>query len=103
MGAAGAPGADGAAADGADEAAAVTAAPHDGAAAELRVLTALPHTAAILLQGALRAEGIGAQLARDGLAVVYGFDGGGYATRVLVPADEAARARRVLEALDAEV
>ena len=87
----------------ADGVSAGTAADAHGAAAGLRVLTALPHTAAILLQGALRAEGIAAQLARDGLAVVYGFDGGGYATRVLVPAGEVDDARRVLAALDAEV
>jgi hypothetical protein len=69
-------------------------------ATDLRVLTALPHTAAILLQGALRTEGIAAELARDGLAVVYGFDGGGFSTQVMVPGHEVERARQVLSELD---
>jgi hypothetical protein len=64
------------------------------------VLTALPHMAAVLLQGALRTEGIAAELDRDGLAAVYGLDGGGLATRVVVPADDAERALHVLSVLE---
>lgn len=64
------------------------------------MLTALPHTSAVLLQGALRTEGIAAELERDGLAAVYGLDGGGLATRVVVPADEAKRALRILSDLE---
>jgi len=67
---------------------------------EWRVLTALPHTSAVLLQGALRTEGIPAELHRDGLAVVYGLDGGGLATRVVVPAGDASRARLILSDLE---
>lgn len=65
-----------------------------------QVLTALPYTSAVLLQGALRAEGITAELERDGLAAVYGLDGGGFATRVVVPAGDAERARGVLSVLE---
>ena len=64
------------------------------------MLTALPHTSAVLLQGALRTEGIAAELERDGLAAVYGLDGGGLATRVVVPADDAKRALRILSDLE---
>lgn len=69
---------------------------------DLHVLTALPHTTAILLQGALRTEGIAAELERDGLAVVYGLDGGGFATQVMVPDHEVERAKQVLSDLDAQ-
>jgi hypothetical protein len=72
-----------------------------GSQGEWRVLTALPHTAAVLLRGALRNEGIVAELERDGLAVVYGLDGGGFATRVVVPAGHVQRARQVLSDLEA--
>ena len=71
-------------------------------ATDLHVLTALPHTTAILLQGALRTEGIAAELERDGLAAVYGLDGGGFSTRVKVPGHEIERARQVLSDLDAQ-
>jgi hypothetical protein len=54
----------------------------------------------VLLQGALRTEGIAAELERDGLAAVYGLDGGGLATRVVVPADDATRALRILSDLE---
>jgi hypothetical protein len=67
---------------------------------EWQVLTALPHTSAVLLQGALRAEGIVAELERDGLAAVYGLNGGGFATRIVVPASDAKLARGVLSALE---
>ena len=67
---------------------------------EWRVVTALPHTAAVLLQGALRAEGIRAELERDGLAVIYGLDGGGFATRIVVPAGDVERALDVLSDLE---
>jgi hypothetical protein len=67
------------------------------------VLTALPHLTAVLLQGALRAEGVAAELERDGLAVVYGLYGGGFSTRVLVPGAELRRARQVLAALESSV
>ena len=69
-------------------------------AGEWHVLTALPHTSAVLLQGALRAEGIAAELERDGLAAIYGLDGGGFATRVVVPARDAKLARGVLAGLE---
>jgi Putative prokaryotic signal transducing protein len=64
------------------------------------VLTALPHTSAVLLQGALRAEGVSAELERDGLAAVYGLDGGGLSTRIVVPRAEAERALRILSELE---
>jgi hypothetical protein len=67
---------------------------------EWRVLTALPHTSAVLLRGALRNEGIVAELERDGLAAVYGLDGGGFATRVVVPGGHVERARQVLSELE---
>lgn len=70
---------------------------------DMRVLTALPHTAAILLCGALRSEGVAADLHRDGLAVVYGLDGGGHATQVLVPERDIERAAALLRDLDAAV
>jgi hypothetical protein len=54
----------------------------------------------VLLQGALRAEGIAAELERDGLAAVYGLNGGGFATRIVVPASDAKLARGVLSALE---
>jgi hypothetical protein len=65
-----------------------------------RVVTALPHTSAVLLQGALRAEGVRAELERDGLAAVYGLDGAGLSTRIVVPAAEADRALRILSELE---
>ena len=72
-------------------------------ASDLHVLTALPHTTAILLVGALRSEGIAAYVQRDGLAVVYGFDGGGHATQVLVGRGDVERATQLLRDLDAPV
>jgi hypothetical protein len=70
-------------------------------AGQWAVLTVRPHTAAVLLRGALRTEGVDARLDRDGLAQVYGLDSGLHATRVLVPATEFERARSVLASLDA--
>jgi hypothetical protein len=67
------------------------------------VLTALPHTSAVLLQGALRAEGVAAELERDGLAAVYGLDGAGLSTRIVVPTDQADRAVRILSDLESSV
>lgn len=66
-----------------------------------QVLTVLDHTTAVLVRGALRAEGVRAELDRDALGVVYGLDTGGHATRVIVPGDQVAEARAVLAALDA--
>lgn len=68
--------------------------------ADWQVLTALPHTSAVLLRGALRAEGVRAELDRDALGVVYALSSGGHATRVLVHPDDARRARDVLIALE---
>lgn len=65
-----------------------------------RVLTALPHLSAVLLQGALQAEDIAAELERDGLAAVYGLVGGGFPTRVLVPGADVERAQQVLADLE---
>lgn len=65
------------------------------------VVVAADHTTAVLVRGALRAEGLRAELDRDGLGAVYGLSTGGHATRVLVPDAEAPRARAVLDALDA--
>jgi hypothetical protein len=67
---------------------------------ELQVLTVLPHMAAVLLCGALRAEGVRAELERDVLGAVYGLDSGGHATRVLVRPDDVERARAIVAALD---
>lgn len=66
-----------------------------------QVLTALPHTAAVLLRGALHAEGITAELDRDALSTVYGLDVGAFATRILVPDAQAQRAQQVVSTLDA--
>lgn len=68
-----------------------------------KVLTALPHTAAVLLRGALQAEGIAAEVDRDALSVVYGLDSGGHATKVLVRGRELRRARKLLADLEAPV
>ena len=65
------------------------------------VVTVLPHMAAVLARGALRAEGVEAELGRDALGVVYGLDSGGHATRVLVRPDDVERARAVLAGLEA--
>ena len=67
------------------------------------MLTALPHTSAVLLRGALRAEGIAAEVERDGLAAVYGLDGAGLSTRIVVPAHQAERAARILSDLESTV
>jgi len=67
---------------------------------EWHVITVLPHMAAVLLRGALQAEGVSARLDRDALAAVYGLDTGGHATRVLVRPSDADRARRVLTDLE---
>ena len=67
------------------------------------MLTALPHMTAVLLQGALRAEGIAVELEHDGLAAVYGLHGGGFSTSVLVPTAEVARAQRVVTELESAV
>lgn len=65
------------------------------------VLTVVDHTTAVLVRGALRAEGLRAELDRDALGAVYGLSTGSHATRVVVPGEEAAEARAVLDALDA--
>lgn len=67
---------------------------------EWHVVTVLPHMAAVLLRGALQAEGVQTRLDRDALGAVYGLDTGGHATRVLVRPVDAARARRVLVDLE---
>lgn len=67
------------------------------------VLTALPHTIAVLLCGALQAEGLRAQLERDALGVVYGLSTGGHATRVLVHPDDARNAHRLVAELETPV
>jgi multidrug efflux pump subunit AcrA (membrane-fusion protein) len=64
------------------------------------VVAVLPHMAAVLAHGALLAEGVEAQLGRDALGAVYGLDSGGHATRVLVRAGDAVRARELLADLD---
>jgi hypothetical protein len=64
------------------------------------VVTVLPHMAAVLLRGALQAEGVSARLDRDALGAVYDLDTGGHATRVLVRPADAGRARRVLTDLE---
>lgn len=64
------------------------------------VITVLPHMTAVLLRGALLAEGVRTELDRDALGAVYGLDTGGHATRVLVRSADLARARRVLAELD---
>lgn len=64
------------------------------------VVTVLPHMAAVLARGALLAEGVHAELDRDVLGAVYGLDSGGHATRVLVRAHDARRAREVLDAME---
>lgn len=71
--------------------------------AEWQVLTALPHTIAVLLCGALRAEGLRAELERDALGVVYGLNSGGHATRVLVHPDDARPAFELLAELETPV
>ncbi|CAN5771617.1 MAG: DUF2007 domain-containing protein [Actinomycetota bacterium] len=68
--------------------------------AELRVLTARPSVQAQLIKGALEAEGIVVRLDRDALGSVYGLDSGTFATRVLVPAVDVERARRLLAELE---
>lgn len=65
-----------------------------------RVITVLPHMAAVLLRGALQAEGVRTELDRDALGAVYGLDTGGHATRVLVRPADVDRARQVLAELD---
>jgi hypothetical protein len=64
------------------------------------VITVLPHMAAVLARGALVSEGVEAELGRDALGAVYGLDSGGHATRVLVRAGDAARARELLADLE---
>lgn len=64
------------------------------------VLTALPHTAAVLLHGALTTEGITARLDREALSGIYGLDSGGFATRVLVSDTDIGRARSVVAELE---
>jgi hypothetical protein len=64
------------------------------------VVTVLPHVTAVLLRGALLAEGVRTELDRDALGAVYGLDTGGHATRVLVRPADLDRARRVLAELD---
>lgn len=66
-----------------------------------QVLTVLDHTTAVLVRGALQAEGVRAELDRDALGAVYGLSTGGHGTRVVVPPHQAAEARAVLAALDA--
>ena len=66
------------------------------------VLTALPSLHAAVLRGALEAEGFTVQLDRPTLGAVYGFDGGAWATRVLVPPDQLERARAVLAEFESD-
>jgi hypothetical protein len=71
-------------------------------APDYRQLTALPFALATVLQGALEAEGVTATLEREGLSSIYGLDSGVFATRVLVPVEELARARELLDDLQNE-
>lgn len=64
------------------------------------VVTVLPHMAAVLLRGALLAEGLQTELDRDALGAVYGLDTGRHATRVLVRPADADRAHEVLQELE---
>jgi hypothetical protein len=75
---------------------------HTGAVPAFAVLTALPSLHAEVLRGALQAEGFTVQLDRPTLGTVYGFDGGAWATRVLVPPDQLERARQVLADFEAD-
>jgi len=63
-----------------------------------RQITALPSVVAEVVRGALEAEGFDVRLERDSLGSVYGLDTGQWATRILVPAEQWARAREVLAA-----
>lgn len=67
-----------------------------------QVLTVLDHTTAVLVRGALQAEGVRAELDRDALGAVYGLNTGSHATRVLVPPDQVADARSTLAELDGD-
>lgn len=55
-----------------------------GYMASYRLLTTRPAAEAHVLLGALRAEGLDAQLERDGLGAIYGLTSGAFATRVLI-------------------
>jgi hypothetical protein len=67
-----------------------------------QVLTVLDHTTAVLVRGALQAEGVRAELDRDALGAVYGLTTGSHATRVLVPRDQVADARSTLAELEGD-
>jgi Putative prokaryotic signal transducing protein len=66
-----------------------------------RQLTAVPAVIAQIVRGALQVEGIDVVLDRDALGSVYGLDSGEWATRVLVEADQLARARALLDQFEA--
>jgi hypothetical protein len=61
-----------------------------------RFLTARPAPQAHVVLGALRAEGLRVELARDGLGAIYGLTSGPFATRLLVHPDDYDRARALI-------
>lgn len=51
---------------------------------QYRFLTARPPAEAVIILGALQAEGLDARGERNGLGAVYGLTSGGFGTRILV-------------------
>ena len=66
----------------------------------LVVLTSLPSIHAAIVKGALEAEGIQVTLDRPALGTVYGFEGGMWATQLLVAEDDVERARAILAEIE---
>lgn len=70
---------------------------------QLVTVTQVHSVKAAIVKGALEAEGIPAQLDRDGLGVVYGFEAGPWATRVLVPVEHLEAARALLHEIEGDL
>lgn len=70
--------------------------------AEYRLLTARPPAEALIIVGALQAEGLRVRAERNGLGAVYGLTSGGFGTRVLVHVDDFAQAQELVSAIEDE-
>lgn len=68
--------------------------------ADFRELMTAPNALALIVQGALEAEGVHAVVDRQERSP-FGLDSGWFATRVMVAADDLQRAQELLAEIDA--
>ena len=68
--------------------------------ANYRLLTARPPAEALIIAGALGAEGLRVRAERNGLGAVYGLTSGGFGTQVLVHVDDYAAAAELITTIE---